>query len=438
MTATTPDFSTHQNRLSERLSFDEARAILRRRRAVLLLPAVAASLAAVLWAVFWPPTFESRVRFLVREPIPVDSSGTERSADATDVHTEMAILTSTTVFEETSQRLGFSALRRARFHELLESARRLVTELPAYWTGTPAESPGARAARHLQAALRVSRIPDSQVIEARLLWHDPTRGRTILEEISTSYFRARLAVRRVTPTSSLLFEQVQAREAELHTVEDEIRRIRSDASLESARFQRDLLMRQASEFAAELHRTTALRREAEARFRQQTEELLKEESGSSAADLRRNAIADRVNGAGIRERIDAYRSALADYEAQVDELELENFQLGRFERKRRAAEESYFEALNRFDSARQGEALEGARLVDVVMIEPVRARAMAVGPPVAWVLLGLPLLGLALGLVLLLVMESLDRRIYTSLDCERQLGLRPLAEVPDARATGRI
>lgn len=410
---------------------------LRRRRGLVLGSVTGAILVSVILVLVWPPTYASRVRFLVKAPVQISGPEDRQVVRSDDVNTEAAILTSATVMEEASQRLGNAGLRGPRIQELWSSAVLLLANQYASWMGVPGEPANGRAVRKLRAALEVHPIPDSKVIEAKLYWHDPSRGRTILEEISTSYFRAHLAVHRTAPLSTLLLEQVQSRETELTGIEDEIRRIRPDASLESARLQRELLMRQASEFGAETRRTTALRQEAEARFRQQTGELLKDEAGISSEELRRTAIAARVDSAGFNERLEEYRNAVEAYESLADQLGLENFQIGRLERKRKAAEEAYLRAWSQFSDARHAEAIQSANVVDVAMIEPVRSDPLPVTPPILSVLFGIPILGVFLGFVLAWAAELLDRRIYTSIDSERHLGLHALAEVPDAKATGR-
>ena len=223
-------------------------------------------LAIASYCFFWPPTYEAAVRFLVRHDreAPVMSSDqegvrmlTKSAVTEDDLNSEMAILNSPTVLEETARDLKIDSMKEHWLLRVVNAPLRYIGETYNEYHSRPNASPLARAVERLGKRLYVMPQKRSAIIEVRLQWGDPELARKILQRLSENYMSQTLAVHKSPGTQDFFREQVNLKKAELASIERQIEAVRPGANSDTISLEKQLAHKEATDFEADWRRSRA-------------------------------------------------------------------------------------------------------------------------------------------------------------------------------------
>jgi len=148
---------------------------------------------------------------------------------------------------------------------------------------------------------------------------------------------------------------------------------------------------------------------------------------TTAANL---ALLDR-QAAGIRQMQDEQSDLAADMERDILDRQMK---LSALERARDAADASYRGILNRIQEARMS---ADENTATVKLVEGASMPQRPVRPRPVWILALAAMLGMAAGIVLALVVGTLEGRVVTARDVEVDAGIRIIAVIPHAATRAR-
>jgi len=297
---------------------DLASTIFRHKTAALLC--YAALVAAVaLYAFFWPPTYEARVRYLVKndriEPVLTAEQGGIRAMSKpgvteADLNSEAEIMRSTAVLERTVQD---NQLDRAPEHWALKALRWPMTTVARVYDayhGQPAESAAAGAVRRLGRAIAVEPQRESSIIQVSLRWSDPRAAEAILSTHVKEYLAQHLAVHRVASAEEFYGAQANRIRTRLAEIDQQITAIRPGATSAQIEADRTLAAERASVFESEWRKALAERAVHRARI--------------AGAEALRQPLADRVV---VQDRTVISAEALQALKLRVLDLRLQQTDL---------------------------------------------------------------------------------------------------------------
>jgi uncharacterized protein involved in exopolysaccharide biosynthesis len=233
-----------------------AAVLFRQKWAIAAFYAIAVLTVAV-YCFFWPPTYEAAVRFVVKN----DRQSQVVSADQDDVrmlarqpvtedelNTEVAILSSNAVIEETAEQVHLDKMPEHWLVRLLNTPIESAWHLYNSYHGRPDRDALAKSSARLRTKLLVDPQKRSDVIEARLQWGSPDVAQNILETLSANYLTHHVDVRKTPESADFFLDQANQKKAQLDLIEAKIQAISPGATPESLRFERELLLQEASEF----------------------------------------------------------------------------------------------------------------------------------------------------------------------------------------------
>lgn len=262
-------FETSIPKISPR---DIARVLFRRKAAILVFYA-SVILGATLFCFFWPPTYEAGVRFLVKhdreEPIISSDRESVRTISRqvvteADLNTEMEILQSQTVLEQTARNLNLEKLPQHWALRLLNLPFQGVAHIYNWYHNRP--NPDAFTTSVVRLRQKVFVIPQkkSSILEVYVQWNDPLFAAVILERLSDNYMAQHLAVTKRPDTQDFFPLQAEQKRQELDALEKKIEKIRPGATIDALRLQQDLYLRQIADFENQWRQTRTSRADAEA------------------------------------------------------------------------------------------------------------------------------------------------------------------------------
>lgn len=158
---------------------------------------------------------------------------------------------------------------------------------------------------------------------------------------------------------------------------------------------------------------------------------------STVQTLERELIAKRGTLQGLQARLSTLTQQLAALNAEIRAIELADVELRRLERELVLAEQNYTLYTKNLEEARISEALDIAKISNVVVIAPPTASLVPVWPPKLMVLVGGLLVGLGGAITVAFALEAFRPTVRSRADVAEVLGVPVLASIPDPRAYER-
>ncbi len=239
-------------------------------------------LAAILFCFLWPPTYEARVRFLVKHnrEEPVISSDqasvrtiSRRAVTESDLNDETEIMRSAIVLEKTARDVDLEHLPQHWLVRLLNLPLEAVTRTYNWYHGKANPDAFALGVLRLQKRLFVVPAKKSAILEVRFRWGDRAMAERILRSLQENYFAQRLEVTKAPDTRGFFVAQAEAKRLDLARIEQEMDTIQPGATLDSVRLKQELMGRQAADFQSQWRKARASRDEADAAQRAYRDEL---------------------------------------------------------------------------------------------------------------------------------------------------------------------
>jgi uncharacterized protein involved in exopolysaccharide biosynthesis len=255
--------------------------VLKRKWAILGLY-FAMVVACGLYCLFWPPTYEAQTRFLVKnnrqEPtISADPDLIRTLAripvTEDDLNTEVAVLQSNAVLEETVRQLSLDTLPEHWAIRLINAPFKAITHFYNEYHGKPDATRFQQAVTRLHKKLLIEPQKKSDIIDVRMRWGDPALASRILESLSASYLQHHLEVRKNQEVGDFFLQQAEQKKRELADIEARIQALGAGVTPESLKYERELSLRQTAEFEGDWLKTKAKSQEMQARVRE-LEQLL--------------------------------------------------------------------------------------------------------------------------------------------------------------------
>ncbi len=244
----------------------EFAAVLFRRKWAIVGFYVVLVLTVTTYCFFWPPTYEAAVRFVVKNDrqSQIITAGQDKvrmlsrqPVTEDDMNTEVAILTSNKVIEETAQQAQLDQMPEHWLVRILNTPIEAAWHFYNSYHGRPDRDAMAKASARLRKKLLVDPQKRSAVIEARVHWSSPEVAQKILETLSANYLMHHVEVHKTPDSADFFLDQAKQKKAELDAIEANIQAIRPGATPESLRYERELSLQEASQFERDWRKARA-------------------------------------------------------------------------------------------------------------------------------------------------------------------------------------
>jgi uncharacterized protein involved in exopolysaccharide biosynthesis len=266
-----PDISVH----------DVLRVLFKHQWPILGLYCVIVAVCAIL-CFFWPPTYEAAVRLLVthtrEEPVISSDQNSVRmlnqlTVTADDLNSEMAIIQSSAVLEKTVRDMRIDTTPERWYWRLLNKPFVFVRSVYDSYHSMPSPTPLVKGVQRLADKLTVTPEQKSDIIEVQLRWGDPRFAQAALERLRDNFMAQDLLVHKSPSTQDLFLAQINLKTAELTRIEREIEAIQPGGSVDALRLEREIALKQASDFEAEWRKARAMAAGENARVDSQKTQL---------------------------------------------------------------------------------------------------------------------------------------------------------------------
>ena len=288
--------------------------LFRHRRLVVI--SFLATLGGVVFATLLFGThYEAHTKILVKHQrsnniISPDGSSREDSreedkARARDINTEVELLKSRDLLSQVVQS-----------SQMDSSGKHFWSSWFHGWTGTDSNNEDtAKAVRKLEKKLIVEPIPESNIIRVSYSSHDPELAASVLRNLDNLYIAKHIAVNRPAGMMDFFQGQTQLYQEELSKAESRLASFTLEQSAAAPDLMRDILLKKASEFDADVRQTQASIHEANRRINALTKEL----SGTPSRLTTQQTTSDNP------QLMAALKSTLQDLELKRTDL-LEKYQ----------------------------------------------------------------------------------------------------------------
>ena len=227
--------------------------IIFRHRRLVVLSFLATFAGVVIATVLFGMKYEAQTEILVKRQRPADlvtteevtnNSAVDDLARAREINTEVELLKSKDLLQQVVQT------------SLLDGAA------PPFWSAwIPSwgahnrDQEAAKAVRRLEEKLQVNALPDSNIIQVKYASRDPERAAAVLRNLDNLYIAKHLAVHRPPGVADFFQQQTQHYQTELSNAEARLASFDLERNAAAPDLERDILLKKASEFNAELEQT---------------------------------------------------------------------------------------------------------------------------------------------------------------------------------------
>jgi uncharacterized protein involved in exopolysaccharide biosynthesis len=239
-------------------------------------------LASATACFFWPPTYAAAVRFLVtntrEEPlISSDQNSirtlTKLTVTEDDLNSEMSIIQSPAVLEKTAKDMKIDSYPEFWLIRLLNTPLVYLRQVYDSYHSKPDPSPFVKGVQRLARGLNVTPETRSDIIEVTLRWGDPEFAQSALDRLQENYLAQHLLVHKSLGTQDLFLAQVNLKKTELADIERRIEAIRPGGNTDALNMERELTLKEASDFGAEWRKARAVAEQDKARVESQSVKL---------------------------------------------------------------------------------------------------------------------------------------------------------------------
>jgi len=500
------------------LSLRDLLTVVFKRRWLIVAITAAAVAVAVSVCLLLPPSYEVAATLLVSRaraevPLaPTDSTqAIARGVDEKELNSEVEILRSRKLIEETLESIGVATSRpddEARWVGAVSPILSLVRSA----LGREGLSPFDQKVIELQSDLQVNAIRQSNVIRVGLVSQDPEWATRFIQTLTERYIQQRVERNQSQQVVAFFEEQMRGAEARLRQSEEALEAFSGTAGFtiskgplgtDSLASQKSLILNRVAELRNELadagtkvqelssqianlksrlaeeperlaspnrsyrgpegevieQRLAELRLErdallqdfkadsryvrdidtqiqlAEARLadvRAQVDTIDGTEANPLHQELKGELLRAEVERDATRARYRSLSEQVNRYQANLDALNKNAFELEGLQREARAAEEEYLLYRKKVEESRISAAMDQQRLINVTIAQPAQRPLTPVGRGLKMVVVLAFLCGLLGGLGAAFGTELyLDRSFTTGEEMERRIGLVHLASIPE-------
>ncbi len=232
----------------------EVLGILFRNRRVMLIAFVATFAGVVIAVVLFGIKYQAQTEILVKDQRGQDiissnskNSGQQTSSDNArerQINTEVALLRSDDLLAE------------------VVKACDLVSPHHHFWSNWLPSwglhgSATAAAVSRLEKHLQVEPLPDSNIIQVRYASHHPRKAAQVLKTLDRLYIAKHVAVYRPAGALTFFERQTQHYRSELSNAESQLAAFNTQQDAPAPKVERDLVLKQASDFDGQLQQTRA-------------------------------------------------------------------------------------------------------------------------------------------------------------------------------------
>src|SRR5256714_5455651 len=322
-------------------------ALFKRKWTIIVCATLGITAGAALYR-FYPPSYESEAKLLVRYVLersgvdPVEDKAATTVSNEADrvIGAEIEILTSWDLAVQVAQAIG---------------PRRL---LPT--TKEPTES---EAARSIMVGLKVISNKGSNIILISYKNPNPEMAALVLQELLSRYFVKHLEVHRSADAFDFVTQQTDQVRARLNQTEDALKSLREKTGIASLKEGSVALTTQAEKAQEQLNTAEADLAEQQARVSH------KAESESKTWGKKKSTDDPKPKVAGIQAKIETLKSRLRDVQQRTKQLTELAPQIEDLERKKEMDETNYKYFAASLEKARVDEALDPSKMPNINVVQ---------------------------------------------------------------------
>src|SRR5881394_3186248 len=391
-----------------------------KRKLTIVVCAVLGILAAAALYRFYPPSYESQAKLLVRyvlERSGVDPVEAEKAAAASNnegdrvIGAEMEILTSWDLAVQVAQAIG---------------PRRL---LPT--TREPTES---AAARSIISGLKVISDKGSNIILVSYKNANPEMATLVLQELLSRYFVKHLEVHRSAGAFDFVAQQTDQVRTRLNQTEDALKSLREKTGLAALKEGSAALTAEAAKTQEQLNAAEADLAEQQALVNQIAEKKEKKGWRTKTSSSEKSPLSVKAQVAGTQAKVAAFKSRLRDIQQRTKQLAELAPQIEELERKREMDEANYKYFAASLEKARVDEALDPTKMPNISAVQRPSPPGLETKKRDK-IAMGLAGVGIALGIALALLRGLvLSKTVGRPLQLETQLDIPLMLSIPYSSA----
>jgi uncharacterized protein involved in exopolysaccharide biosynthesis/Mrp family chromosome partitioning ATPase len=385
-------------------------ALFKRKLTIVVCAALGILAAAALYR-FYPPSYESQAKLLVRyvlERSGVDPVEAEKAATASNnegdrvIGAEMEILTSWDLAMEVAHAIGPKRL------------------LPSAKAPTDNDAAGS-----VISGLKVISNKGSNIILISYKNRNPEIATLVLQELLSRYFVKHLEVHRSAGAFDFVTQQTDQVRARLNQTEDALKSLREKTGIASLKEGSVALTTEAAKTQEQLNAAEADLAEQQARVSQ------KAETGSKTWRKKKPAD-DKAHAAGLQAKVETLKSRLRDVQQRTKQLSELAPQIEDLERKREMDETNYKYFAASLEKARIDEALDPSKMPNISAVQRPSPSSFETKKRDK-ILMALAGGGIALGIALALLKGLvLNQTVGRPLQLETQLHIPLMLSIPYA------
>ena len=392
-------------------------ALFKRKLTIVVCAALGILAAAALYR-FYPPSYESQAKLLVRyvlersgvDPVEAEKAGAASNNEGDRViGAEMEILTSWDLAVQVAQAIG---------------PRRLLP--------TTREPTEREAASSIILGLKVISNKGSNIILISYKNPNPEMAALVLQELLSRYFVKHLEVHRSAGAFDFVAQQTDQVRARLNQTEDALKSLREKTGIASLKEGSAALTTEAAKTQEQLNAAEADLAEQQALVNQIAEKKEKKGWRTKTSSSEKSPQSVKAQVAGTQAKVAALKSRLRDIQQRTKQLAELAPQIEELERKREMEEANYKYFSASLEKARIDEALDPSKMPNISAVQRPSPPAL-VTKTRDKVALGLAGGGIALGIALALLRGLvLNQTVGRPLQLETQLHIPLMLSIPYA------
>ena len=392
-------------------------ALFKRKLTIVVCAALGILAAAALYR-FYPPSYESQAKLLVRyvlersgvDPVEAEKAGAASNNEGDRViGAEMEILTSWDLAVQVAQAIG---------------PRRLLP--------TTREPTEREAASSIILGLKVISNKGSNIILISYKNPNPEMAALVLQELLSRYFVKHLEVHRSAGAFDFVAQQTDEVRARLNQTEDALKSLREKTGIASLKEGSAALTTEAAKTQEQLNAAEADLAEQQALVNQIAEKKEKKGWRTKTSSSEKSPQSVKAQVAGTQAKVAALKSRLRDIQQRTKQLAELAPQIEELERKREMEEANYKYFSASLEKARIDEALDPSKMPNISAVQRPSPPAL-VTKTRDKVALGLAGGGIALGIALALLRGLvLNQTVGRPLQLETQLHIPLMLSIPYA------
>jgi uncharacterized protein involved in exopolysaccharide biosynthesis/Mrp family chromosome partitioning ATPase len=344
-------------------------ALFKRKRTISVCAAFGIAAAAAVYF-FYPPSYESQAKLLVRyvtERSAIDPVEAEKAAAASNneadrvIGAEIEILTSWDLAMQVTQALGAQRLLPPSQDVFSRLTRALGLE--RLLSPSQASTAEATAAQSIASGLKVTANKGSNIILVSYKNRNPEIASLVLQELLSRYFVKHLEVHRSADAFDFVAQQTDQVRARLNQTEDALKSLREKTGIASLKEGSAILTSEAAKAQEQLNSAEADLAEQQALVNQKTE-------NTSKIWGKKNPTNDpKAKVAGIQAKTEALKARLRDIKNRIKQLSELAPQIEDLERKKEMDETNYKYFAASLEKARIDEALDPSKMPNISAVQ---------------------------------------------------------------------